>query len=61
MRLNVNEKTDFHIVCKENNIEIYYLVDKKNISYIKNDIIYKDKIFTDLNDILIFIRKQKNE
>ena len=46
-------------LCKENNIEVYYLVDKKNISYIKNDIIYKDKIFTDLNDILIFIRKQK--
>ena len=46
-------------LCKENNIEVYYLVDKKNISYIKNDIIYKDKIFTNLNDILIFIRKEK--
>ena len=44
-------------ICKENNIIICYLVGKENRSYIKDNIVYKEYIFTDLNDIFNFIKK----
>ena len=52
------DKRKFNL-CNDNQLELIYLVDKRNKSYIKEDIIYKDKIFIDFNDMLNFIKKEK--
>lgn len=46
-------------LCEKNKINLIYIVDNKDKSYIKEDIIYKDKIYTDFNDILLCIHKKK--
>lgn len=46
-------------LCNDNQVDLIYLIDKKNKSYVKEDIIYRNKIFTDLNDIILYINEKK--
>ena len=46
-------------LCNDNQVDLIYLIDKKNKSYVKEDIIDRNKIFIDLNDIILYINEKK--
>lgn len=46
-------------LCNKNGINLYYLMDKKNKSYITEDIIYIDRIFFNIKDLINFVIENK--
>lgn len=47
------------LLCVENNIELYYLANKRERSYISKDLIYRDRIFFDVEKLISFIKQKK--
>ena len=39
-------------LCQEHNLTLLYLAKKQDRSYIKDDIIYKDKIYFDIDELI---------